>query len=48
MIIFFFLESRNQWKNKYITNETRLKQLQNRVRYLDKTKGEWKQKAIAL
>jgi hypothetical protein len=31
-----------------MTNKTRLKQLQNRVRYLEKTKSEWKQKAIAL
>ena len=44
----FFLKSRDQWKAKCQRAKARVKRLENRVRFLEKSKAEWKSRARAL
>jgi hypothetical protein len=44
----FFLTSRDQWKAKYQRAKATVKRLENRVRFLEKSKAEWKSRARAL
>lgn len=44
----FFLKSRDQWKAKCQRAKATVKRLENRVRFLEKSKAEWKSRARAL
>jgi hypothetical protein len=44
----FFLKSRDQWKAKCQRAKATVKRLENRVRFLEKSKAQWKSKAKAL
>ena len=44
----FFLKSRDQWKAKCQRAKGRVKRLENRVRFLETSKAQWKSKAQAL
>ena len=44
----FFERSRNQWKIKCKAAKATVKRLNNRVRYLENSKADWKSKAIEL
>ena len=44
----FFLNSRDQWKAKCQRAKTTVKRLENRVRFLEKSKAQWKSKARVL
>ena len=44
----FFLKSRDQWKAKCQRAKATVKRLENRVRFLEKSKAQWKSKAQAL
>ena len=44
----FFLKSRDQWKAKCQGAKATVKRLENRVRFLEKSKAQWKSKARAL
>jgi hypothetical protein len=44
----FFLNSRDQWKAKCKRAKATVKRLENRVRFLEKSKAQWKSKAQAL
>ena len=44
----FFLKSRDQWKAKCQRAKATVKRLENRVRFLEQSKAEWKTRARAL
>lgn len=44
----FFEKSRNGWKEKHSKVKTENKHLQNRIRYLEESKAQLKQKALGL
>ena len=44
----FFLKSRDQWKAKCQRAKAPVKRLENRVRFLEKSKAHWKAKAQTL
>ena len=44
----FFLKSRDPWKAKCQRAKTTVKRLENRVRFLENSKAQWKAKAQAL
>jgi phage shock protein A len=44
----FFLTSRDQWKAKCQRAKATVKRLENRVRFLEKSKAEWKSRAREL
>ena len=47
-LVKFFHKSRDQWKAKCIDTKATVKRLKNRVRYLEASKEEWKNRALAL
>ncbi len=47
-LVNFFEKSRDRWKNKSIAAKQKVKRLQNRVRYLEKSKGHLKNQIKAL
>jgi len=47
-LVIFFERSRNQWKTKCKDAKATIKQLNNRIRYLEKNKAIWKTKALEL
>ncbi|MBT4502492.1 MAG: hypothetical protein HOC74_32465 [Gemmatimonadetes bacterium] len=47
-LVRFFLNSRDQWKAKCQGAKATVKRLENRVRFLEKSKAQWRSKALAL
>lgn len=47
-LIRFFRDSRDKWKTKYQRAKATIKRLENRERFLAKSKDEWKARAKAL
>lgn len=47
-LIRFFLKSRDQWKAKCQDAKAGVKRLENRVRFLESSKENWKDRASAL
>lgn len=47
-LISFFHQSRDLWKEKYMSLQDTVKYLKNRVLFLSNSKEHWKQKAKAL
>jgi chromosome segregation ATPase len=46
--LLFFEKSRNQWKEKCFEAKTKVKQLNNRVRFLEKSKEQLKNEITSL
>ena len=44
-LVSFFEKSRNQWKSKCMEAKATVKRLNNRIRYLENSKAEWRDQA---
>jgi hypothetical protein len=47
-LVKFFAKSRDKWKAKARASKGTIKQLKNRIRFLEASKGRWKEKATVL
>ena len=47
-LVSFFEKSRDQWKSKCLAAKATIKRLNNRIRYLESSKAEWKDRAKQL
>jgi chromosome segregation ATPase len=47
-LLSFFEKSRDQWKSKCVQAKATVKRLNHRIRYLESSKAEWKNRAKEL